>query len=214
MDKSKAAVSFFNKQAKEYQSRFMDVSLYHSALDLFCTALPAPGAKVLDVACGPGNVTKYLLTKRPDFKIAGIDLAPQMIELAQQANPSATFEVMDARNLLAIKQQVDAIVCSFCFPYLDKDEVLRFIENASIQLNPEGLLYLSTMEDNYSASGLRKGSKGEEMFVHFYLATDLTKMLAEKGFKLITEQRIHTVGADGSAICDLVLIARKKNSLL
>jgi len=41
-------------------------------------------AKVLELACGPGNITKCLLSKRPDLEILATDIAPNILELAKK----------------------------------------------------------------------------------------------------------------------------------
>src|SRR5690349_4144717 len=98
-DKSIIASQIFNKYASEYQEKFMDVTLYTRALKNFCDLISKDNAKVLDIACGPGNVTKYLLSERPDLNVLGIDLAGNMIALARENNPTASFEVMDCRSI-------------------------------------------------------------------------------------------------------------------
>jgi ubiquinone/menaquinone biosynthesis C-methylase UbiE len=69
MDKTKIAVKIFDSSAHVYQDKFMNVDLYRESLDLFCDTIVKENASVLELACGPGNVTKHLLQKRPDFKI-------------------------------------------------------------------------------------------------------------------------------------------------
>ena len=93
MDKTKMAVNAFDKNAETYQEKFMNLDLYHASFDLFCSKIPNENAKILEIACGPGNITQYLLEKRPDFKILGIDLAPRMLDLARINNPSAVFNL-------------------------------------------------------------------------------------------------------------------------
>ena len=83
MDRSQQAAAAFDKNAVLYQDRFMDFELYNDTFNLFCVHVLTENAHILDLACGPGNITKYLLQQRPDFKILGIDLAPKMIELAK-----------------------------------------------------------------------------------------------------------------------------------
>lgn len=209
MDKSKIAVDVFNKLAKEYAAKFMDVSLYHATFDVFCKAIAIPNANVLELACGPGNITHYLLSKRPDLKITGTDLAPNMLEIAKQHNPTATFQILDARNIKSLKQTYDAIMCGFCLPYLSKEEALQLISDASDVLGKNGVIYISTMEDDYSKSGLRKGSTGDEIFMHFHEADYLTQALEAKNFKVIELKRIISTMTDGSEVCDLVIIATK-----
>lgn len=62
-----------------------------------CLAL-GPGARVLDVGCGPGRHAHELA--RRGVLVHGIDIAPRFVELAEaEAPPGATFAVADARHL-------------------------------------------------------------------------------------------------------------------
>ena len=138
MDKNKIAVGVFDKHATLYQEKFMDVNLYGDTFDFFCDTIKKQDADLLEIACGPGNITKYLLNKRPDLKIFGIDLAPAMIELAKINNPTAEFHLMDCRQIGTITKKFDAIMCGFCLPYLTKDETIKLLSDASILLNSKG----------------------------------------------------------------------------
>ncbi len=209
MDKTKIAVDVFNKHASSYQEKFMDVSLYHDSLDLFCNAIEKKVAEILELACGPGNITKYLLNRRSDFKLLGTDLSPNMLALAKINNPGAKFQLMDCRNFGASEKRYDAIVCGFCLPYLTKEEAINLITNALKILNPKGVLYISTMEDDYSKSGFKKGSAGDEIFLHYHQADYLKAALEENHFKILDLQRIESVMADGTKVTDLILIAGK-----
>jgi ubiquinone/menaquinone biosynthesis C-methylase UbiE len=61
MDKrTKETVKIFDDAAERYQDKYMDVSSYSEHLSLFCEALSSDEASILDVACGPGNVAKYI----------------------------------------------------------------------------------------------------------------------------------------------------------
>ncbi len=207
MDHSEFAASIFDKYAEGYQSRFMDIRAYHESLDVLLAAISVKAAKVLEVACGPGNVTQYLLQKRPDLQILGTDLSPNMLALAQANNPTADFKLLDGRAILQVPGQLDAIVAAFFLPYISKEEALRFIQDAAAKLESGGVLYISTMEDDYAKSGLRKGSQGDEIFMHFHEAGYLTTELMACGFDLIDQSRVRAAGPDGDV--DLVLIARK-----
>jgi SAM-dependent methyltransferase len=46
---------------------------------------------VLDLGCGPGNLTGFLRARCPD--VTGIDIVPEFIAHARQAHPSARFEL-------------------------------------------------------------------------------------------------------------------------
>lgn len=160
MDRNKAAVAIFDKNAKLYEFKYMDVSAYADVLNLLCTHLPND-ADILDVACGPGNITQYLSQKQSDFSIIGIDLSQNMIDLAGVNNPKAKFELMDGRDVGKLDKQFDAIICGFGFPYFSKEEAVKFIKDASGRLKKQGLLYISTMEGNYDQSDFQTASTGE-----------------------------------------------------
>ena len=204
------AVNIFNKYAKQYHEKFRDVSLYHEALDLFCNNLGNSRAQVLELACGPGNITKYLLAQKPDLNILGTDLAPNMLEIAALINPKAHFELMDCRDLLKLEKKFDGIVCGFCMPYLSRTEATQLIHDAALALENNGVLYISTMEDDYSSSGLRRGSGGEEMYLHYHEADYLEKAITENKMQVISLERKTYKEPDGNTTTDLLIVAKKK----
>jgi 2-polyprenyl-3-methyl-5-hydroxy-6-metoxy-1,4-benzoquinol methylase len=209
MDKTKIAVDVFNKLADLYQTKFMDVSLYHDTFDIFCNNITKQNADILELACGPGNITHYLLSKRSDFKLLGTDLAPNMIELAKINNPSAQFQLLDSRDIRKLNKTYDAIMCGFILPYLSKEDAIQLIKDAAFILNSGGVIYISTMEDDYSKSGFKKGSTGDEIYMHYHQADYLTEALMEAGFTVIDVQRKTYPAADDSTVVDLILIAKK-----
>lgn len=210
MDKTKIAVEIFNKHASAYQNKFMDVSLYHDTFDIFCNHIKNQNAEVLELACGPGNITKYLLHKRPDLKIFGTDLAPNMIELARINNPEAEFDIMDSRAIEKLEKTYDGIMCGFVMPYLSKEEAIKLISDSFAILNPKGVLYISTMEDDYSKSGFRTGSAGDEIYMHYHQADYLTEALKDNGFYIIDIQRKIYPEQDNINTVDLIIIAVKQ----
>lgn len=208
MNKTKTAVDIFNKAAKTYQEKFMDVGLYADSLDLFCDALKN-NTEVLELACGPGNITKYLLDRKPDLKILATDLAPNMLELAKINNPQANCLLMDCRDLLRLNRTFDAIMCGFCLPYLSREDAVKLICDAEKILKPGGVIYLSTMEDDYSKSGPKAGSSGEEMYMHYHEEVYLRKALEENNFKVVLLQRKVYSSPSGEETTDLIIVAGK-----
>ncbi len=209
MDNTKSAVEIFNKLANQYQARFMNVDMYADTFDNFCNTIKKQNAEVLELACGPGNITKYLLKKRPDFKILGTDLSLNMVELAKQNNPEAEFLLMDCRDLLALNKKYDAIMCGFCLPYLSKEDALKLIANGSEILNTGGVIYISTMEDANSNSGFEAGSTGDKIFMNYHEAEYLIETLEKNKFKIIDLQRKHSPPNASKKTSDLFIIAQK-----
>ena len=83
------------------------------------------GMRVLDLACGPGNLTRRIAALvAPHGQVVGVDLAPGMIERAQAAGiANATFEVMDIEELRFPDDSFDAALCGHGLqfaPHLDR----------------------------------------------------------------------------------------------
>ena len=175
MDNYKVTFETWNKVATLYQEKFMDLDLYNDTFDLFCSKIKKMNAKILEVGCGPGNIARYISSQNPGFRIEGIDVAPNMIQLAKENNPTAGFKVMDCRKTDQLQSKYDAIICGFCLPYLDKNEVSKFLIKCSLLLNKNGLLYISVIEGNYNNSGFEYASTGDKSYVYYYQEDFLRK---------------------------------------
>ncbi len=169
MENINLAIKVFDDNAKAYHQKFKDVSLYHEALNFFCENVPTQNASVLELACGPGNITKYLLSIRPDMKIHGLDMSAKMVEIAQEHNPKAYFRVMDMRKIGFIPEKYNAIINGFGLPYINIDDVEKLIKDSTKVLKKKGILYLSTMEAHYEKSGLKTSPSGNIMYMHYYM---------------------------------------------
>lgn len=209
MDKNKLAVNMFNNGASLYEKKYMDVSSYSESLDQLCEGLGFRDADILEIACGPGNITKYLLERCPKFQILGTDLAPAMIELARKNCPSAVFEVLDCRDFSKLGRTFDAIVAGFCFPYLNQDEVRSLIYDANKSLKTDGLLYISTMHGDYEESGVKKSStSGDEIYFYYHKDSFIEETLVNNGFEII-DLKIQ-IDSTQNEVTDLIVLAKKK----
>lgn len=97
--------------------------MYNDTYDRFYELVEKLNPAILEIGCGPGNITKYLSAKRPDFRIEAIDVAPNMIELAKANMPTAHFRVMDCREMGRLPSTYDAIIAGFCLSYFSKRTV-------------------------------------------------------------------------------------------
>ena len=210
MHDTKTAIDIFNKHAQLYQDKYMHLDLYNDTFDLFCNNIAQDNAEILDVACGPGNITRYLLKKRPDFKVLGIDLSINMINLAKLNNPTAEFLMMDCRKIGLSDKKFDGIICGFCLPYLSKAAAVKLINDAARLLKPNGVFYLSTMEENEDKkSGLKTSSTGDQMYLYYHQAEYLINALQENNFKIIDVRHQDYPTQDGTKTTDLIILARR-----
>lgn len=208
-DVTRKAVELFDRRAVAYRDKYMNVDLYAATLDLFCDSISREHATVLELACGPGNNTRYVLDKRPDLKILATDLAPKMIDLAAAANPEAEFALLDCRDMTTLGRKFDAVMAGFCLPYLSREEAIRLIGDAASVLEPGGVLYLSTMEDDYSRSGFQRSTDGyDELYIYFHEADYLRRAVEDSGLDILDLRRISSLIGE-LEVTDLVLIGSK-----
>ncbi len=108
--------AIFSRHAAAYQRRLEDIMARgeslgrQRAIDL---AAVEPGMRVIDLACGPGNLTRRLAALvGPGGEVIGVDLAPGMIELARaSALNNARFIEMDIERLEFPDASFDVAVC-------------------------------------------------------------------------------------------------------
>ena len=80
------------------------------------------GTRLLDVACGTGQHLEHL---GKSFDVEGLDLSPELLELAQQRNPGMTYHCADMRTF-DLASSYDVITCLFSsIGYMTTIEDLR-----------------------------------------------------------------------------------------
>jgi trans-aconitate 2-methyltransferase len=67
-------------------------------LELLARIGASAPAVVVDLGCGPGNMTRLLAERWPDSAITGIDASPAMVDAARVAAPGIEFRVEDVRT--------------------------------------------------------------------------------------------------------------------
>ncbi len=209
MDRYKITFETWNKIASLYQEKFMELDLYDDSYDIFCNEITMSNPRILEIGCGPGNITKYLFSTRPDFKIEAIDIAPNMIKLAKENNPNAHFSVMDCREINKLTGRFDAIMCGFCLPYLSKEDSLKLIKDSYGLLNEGGVFYFSAIEDDYLKSGFETGSSGDKTYVYYHEEKYLKEALGDNGFEQISVIRKNYPKGQKDGQIHLIFIVRK-----
>ena len=182
MDRYTETFETWNKIALLYQEKFINMDLYNETYQFICKSINKEKAEILEIGCGPGNITKYILSKRPDFKIHGIDIAPKMIELAIKNNPTAKFSIMDCREISRFSKKFDGIVCGFCVPYISETECEKLIYDAKNLMNDNGLIYLSFIEGDPAKSGFQVGSSGDRSYFYFHNLEVIKEQLSTNSF--------------------------------
>jgi len=212
MENFDVSVRRFDEFAEEYAQRFMDLNAYSDSIERFCDWIGNDQPKILELGCGPGNVTRLLKLRFPEGQITAIDLAPQMIEIARKQLPDVDFMVMDVRDISIIPVKFDAILSSFCLPFLSKEDAARLISDSSVHLVTGGVLYISTMEGDETHAGFETTSFSGDAGIYFnyHRQQDLEDAFAKNGFEIRQAKLQDYIEPDGSVTTDMIFIGIKR----
>ncbi|MGB5435013.1 MAG: class I SAM-dependent methyltransferase [Maribacter sp.] len=199
----------WNKIAQQYEDSFMDLELYNDTYDIFCGSIHKKNASLLEIGCGPGNITKYISTRNPSYKIHAIDVSKKMIELARKNNPNTDFEVMDCRNLTDLQKIVDGVICGFTIPYISKSDCTKLFYNCCNLLKENGMFYVSFVAGHYKNSGFIKGSAGDRVYFHFHELERIKEELEKNSLSTIHLIDKEYQKLDGTTEVHTIIIARK-----
>ena len=102
---------------------------------------PVAGLRVLDAGCGGGRTSAWLVEQGAD--VVGLDASPELLRLARERLPSASFVLGDLAEPLPFEDgSFDVAVAGLVMHYLrDWAPALRELRRV---LRPDGVLVLST----------------------------------------------------------------------
>lgn len=196
----------FDKHALAYQKKYFELEGYHEVLNHLYQLTKMKNPSILDLACGPANISYFLKNKFENCKIKGIDISAQMINLAKNNLPEGEFEIQDIRMLRLSGIEFDIVISGFATPYLSKVELIEFISKCSTLLKGQGLLYLSTIEGKYTDSSIQTSSSGDDsMFIYLHEKDYVVDAIESAGLNIMYMDRVNINRDD----VDLVLIAQK-----
>ncbi|HEV8475169.1 MAG TPA: class I SAM-dependent methyltransferase [Methylomirabilota bacterium] len=97
------------------------------------------GARVLDVACGPGHVAAAAAAR--GARVLAVDLSPEMVALARRSHPGLDARQGDAEALPFDDARFDAVVCNFGLGHFPRPETA--VRELARVLVPGGRLALA-----------------------------------------------------------------------
>jgi SAM-dependent methyltransferase len=118
----------------------------------------AAGARVLDVCCGIGDLSRVLAAR--GYQVTGIDGSEEMLRFARQRTPGAEFRLADARRF-SVGSHFDAALSTYdsLNHILDPEELESAFSSVLRALVPGGL-FVFDMNTEESFETLWCGSSG------------------------------------------------------
>jgi ubiquinone/menaquinone biosynthesis C-methylase UbiE len=180
----------YDSLAPTYDRRwrnYIDVSL---AMVLSAQFLEG-NERILDVACGTGELERRLFARWPGLHISGVDLCPKMLRQAQAKHIAGdvTWLEGEASNLPFPDERFDVVICANSFHYFRKPLVcLREFHRCLI---PNGRLVLVDWCDDFLACKLCSLwlQLTDKAFFCTYSMRACHEMLQKEGFNVAHSER-------------------------
>jgi len=110
-----------------------------------------PGARILDLGCGPGR--DLLFFRQNGFSVSGIDNAEKFVNFAREYS-GCPVSLADFRKI-SFSEEFEGIWACASLLHLNKDELHNVLERSVKALKPEGIFYMSFKYGSFE--GIRNG---------------------------------------------------------
>lgn len=127
---------------------------------------------VLDLGCGPGHLTGYLRSVRPD--VTGIDVVPEFIAHARRAHPTARFDIGSMASLPMTDGTIAGALAWYSLIHADPREMNEALAEIRRVMMPGGRVVLGFFD------GPRCEPFAHQVFTaHRWPVDELARRLAE-----------------------------------
>ncbi len=140
------------------------------------------GARILDVGCGSGRDALFLSQK--GLTITGIDFSKELIQIAREKVPQATFLVMDFEKLTFSNNSFDGIWANASLLHMPRKKLLPVLKKLYKILVAGGYVFMQFRVGEGEKFTLeRRGNAMLKRFYAYYSCDELKNMLKQAGFR-------------------------------
>lgn len=200
----------FDKYSEQYSEKYMDQTLYEPCISRLRDVVNTEKPVILDIGCGPANLTKAVIRIFPESDITGIDCSKNMLAITRQNIPAGNFINLDCRSLDIITGTYDLILAGFLLPYLDKNDALELFQNVSRLLKENGTYFLSNIVnlENLQVSSV-SNNDNEKLLTYFYSLDDILNFAYKSGLELLFHKKINNPEYSDQPWLDLITCFKK-----
>jgi SAM-dependent methyltransferase len=175
--------AFLDAQAPESDRWRRKNRYYYEQIERIMRFHVPPGASVLEIGCGTGDLLAALAPSRG----VGVDISPKAVEIARAKHPTLTFDACDAEELPA-SEPFDYVILSDVIGYLDDvQRVFERMNHACGRRTRVILTYFNYLWEPVLRLGEKAGMKRPQPDQNWLALEDLQNLLSLAGFQTISK---------------------------
>ncbi len=170
-------IDAYDREAVDFAQRNWDTHL-DRMLDAFARGLP-PGARVLDLGCGPGRDIALLSAR--GFRVMGLDLSTGMLtEARRRAVSSEGLVCADMRSLPVARGPLDGVWACASLLHLPRADAPAALSECKRVLRSRGRIYVGVKLGEGEAWDTKFGRR----FFTYYQPDDFAELVNAAGFSI------------------------------
>lgn len=178
----------YDRLADEYDTRWR--RYIDASVQLAAEVIELQGQeRVLDLACGTGQLAARLLARWPQLQITGVDVSSQMLRRARARQLPVHWLCGEAASLPLADEQFDVVACLSAFHYFRQPR--RALVEMRRVLRPGGQLIVVDWCDDYLSCKLCSAwlRLTDRAFYKTYSLAECQTELQHAGFRVLSAVR-------------------------
>lgn len=206
--KTDKIIEFYSNYSEQYDQTIGVLSQYNQSYIDFVNMADYK-RNLLDIACGPANVSVFIKTLLPAIEITCVDLSEKMLEIAKSKLKVGDFYKADMLHMEITPKKYDLIICAFGLPYINHTQIKQFVSQLDIYAHDHTTIYISCMQGETSGLEAMSFANGEEVFVYHHTKQNVEQHFNDFGYSLIDYRELDYIEPNGSVTIDMVFVFKQ-----
>lgn len=202
-------IKLYSEYSSQFDEKIGSLKNYDESYTDFVTKAERK-ENLLDLACGPGNVSIFIKKLKPKIEITGVDLSEEMLQIAEDKIGEGNFYKSNILSICIPEKKYDLITCAFGIPYIKNSEIEGFIRELTRFSKKGTTVYISCMAGEKLSEEPMSFAKNKTLIVQRYKKNDIIDNFKKFYFALKSYKTIEYKEPDGSSTTDMIFNFRKE----
>jgi ubiquinone/menaquinone biosynthesis C-methylase UbiE len=184
----------YDKVADFFEERTQEMQI--NDIDRFIEMVKTgKNPKILDIGCGPGRDASTFV--KQDIDVVGVDISEEMLNIARNKVPEATFKKMDMRNLYFNSETFDGVWSAGSLQHIPKSEMDDLLSNIHSILK-DGGIFFSDLREGEGEILEETNDYGEviQRFMVYWQKDEFIQYLKDAGFEILSAKAVEEEWSD------------------